>query len=392
MFMPRGGSNRLTNTISDDTGPLRTETYGYDELSRLTSVNYGDGQTQTYSFDTMGNRLQKADSVHGTENYTYNAANMLLTRGANAYTNDVNGNTLTGGGRTNTWDGQNRLTQCVYNGTTTTHTYGSDGLRRRTVEGATTTDYVLDGQGVVRTLVNNVVDRTYLHGARGPEYERIGANDPVWYLYDGLGSVLGTVDKNGTVVSTRKYDVYGAVRGSTGPSGTKHKFVGSLGHPSEDETGLVYMRARYMDPVTGRFLSEDPAADGNNWYIYCRNSPVILSDPSGLAPWVRIPGSQWEIRIEHDQGDNTDHVHWRPRGGADQGAFFKNGHWKHNYGKLPPNAVKKHMKGKGWSVPMGLSTVQAHFEADPLDFFAILLDAAGEHDLALKLDYINGSY
>ncbi len=88
--MPRGGSNRLTNTVSDDTGPLRTETYGYDELSRLTSVNYGDGQAQTYSFDAMGNRMQKADSLHGTENYTYNAANMLLTRGANAYTNDIN--------------------------------------------------------------------------------------------------------------------------------------------------------------------------------------------------------------------------------------------------------------------------------------------------------------
>ncbi len=198
---------------------------------------------------------------------------MLVPRGGS--------NTLTGGGRTNTWDGQNRLTQCVFNGTTTTHTYGSDGLRRRTVEGATTTDYVLDGQGVVRTLVNNVVDRTYLHGTRGPEYERVGANDPVWYLYDGLGSVLGTVDKNGTVVSTRKYDVYGAVRASTGPSGTKHKFVGSLGHPSDDETGLVYMQARYYDPVIGRFASEDPSKDGPNWFAYCSNDPVNCIDPDG---------------------------------------------------------------------------------------------------------------
>ncbi len=199
---------------------------------------------------------------------------MLVPRGGS--------NTLTGGGRTNTWDGQNRLTQCVFNGTTTTHTYGSDGLRRRTVEGATTTDYVLDGTSVVRTVVNNGVDRTYLHGARGPEYERIGANDPVWYLYDGLGSVLGTVDKNGSVVSTRKYDVYGAVRGSTGPSGTKHKFVGSLGHPSEDDTGLVYMRARWMDPVSGRFVSEDPALDGSNWFAYCDSNPTNSRDPNGL--------------------------------------------------------------------------------------------------------------
>jgi RHS repeat-associated protein len=206
---------------------------------------------------------------------------MLLTRGGSSYQNDANGNTLSGGGRTNTWDGQNRLIQCTFGTTTTSHTYGSDGLRRRTVQGSSTTDYVLDGQSVVRTLLNGVVDRTYLHGARGPEYERIGNNAPLWYLYDGLGSVLGTIDQNGNLVQTRKYDVYGAVRASTGGSGTRHKFVGGLGHPSEDETGLIYMRARFMDPVTGRFVSEDPAKSGKNWFLYVENNPTNRIDADG---------------------------------------------------------------------------------------------------------------
>jgi RHS repeat-associated protein len=275
--------NRLTNALSDWTGPLRTEQYGYDELSRLTSVNYGDGQTQGYTFDPMGNRLTKTDNVTGNETYGYNAANMLTARNGAAYTNDNNGNTLTGGGRTNTWDGQNRLTQCVYNGTTTTHTYAADGLRRRTVQGANTTDYVLEGQSVVRTLLNSTVDRTYLHGLRGPEYERVGTGAPSWYLYDGLGSVLGTVDQNGNVVSARKFDVYGAVRSVTGSSGSKHKCVGGLGHPSEDETGLVYMRARYMDPALGRFVNEDAAQDGRNWFTYASNSPACRADADGRA-------------------------------------------------------------------------------------------------------------
>ena len=185
---------RTSNLLTDQNGPVRTETYGYDNLTRLTSVNYGDGQTQTYSFDEMGNRLGRVDSAAGTDTLTYNAANMLLTKNGSGYTNDVNGNTLTGGGRALTWDGRNRLTQCVNNGMTTTHTYGNDGLRRRIVQGSTTTDFVLDGQSVVRTLTNGVLDRTFLHGARGPEYERIGANAPGWYAYDGLGSVLGIVD------------------------------------------------------------------------------------------------------------------------------------------------------------------------------------------------------
>ena len=169
----------------------------------------------------------------------------------------------------------------MFNGTTTTHTYGSDGLRRRTVKGADTTDYILDGDSVIRTLQNGVLDKTYFHGLRGPEYERTGAGNPTWYVYDGLGSVVGLLDVNGSLVSTRKYDVYGSVRGGTGISGSKHKFVGSLGHPSEDDAGLIYMRARWMDPTTGTFASEDPARDGENWFGYADCRPVQHIDPDG---------------------------------------------------------------------------------------------------------------
>jgi RHS repeat-associated protein len=237
--------------------------------------------SQSYTFDPMGNRASKTQGGT-TENYTYNNANMLLSRGTNNYTNDANGNTLTGGGRTNTWDAQNRLTQCVYNGTTTTHTYGADGLRRSTTQGGTTTNFILDEESVVRELQGTTVTATYLHGPRGPEYRKDHASGNVrWYLYDGLGSALGEVDGSGNITATRKYDVYGAVRANTGTSTSKHKWVGALGHPSEDETGLIYMRARYMDPLTGRFVSEDLDRDGENWFAYCDNSPTGRLDSDG---------------------------------------------------------------------------------------------------------------
>jgi YD repeat-containing protein len=55
-----------------------------------------------------------------------------------------------------------------------------------------------------------------------------------WFVYDGLGSSVGTVDSSGTYTSLRKYDVYGkATDLMTDSSGTKHKFVGALGHQSE---------------------------------------------------------------------------------------------------------------------------------------------------------------
>jgi RHS repeat-associated protein len=64
--------------------------------------------------------------------------------------------------------------------------------------------------------------------------------------------------------------------------------VGALGHPSDDETGLIYMRARYYDPACGRFVSQDPAKDGTNWFAYCDRSPTNRTDATGRLPgWVQ---------------------------------------------------------------------------------------------------------
>lgn len=88
-------------------------------LNRLTNVDYGDGQTQSYSFDAMGNRLSRVDSASGTTTSAYNAANMLLSTsgyGASGFQNDADGSTLSGNGRTNAWDSQNRLVSCIGRG------------------------------------------------------------------------------------------------------------------------------------------------------------------------------------------------------------------------------------------------------------------------------------
>jgi len=264
-------------------------------------VDYGDGQTQSYTFDAMGNRLQRQDSASGTTTYAYNAANMLLSTsgyGASGFQNDADGNTLTGNGRTNAWDSQNRLVSCLINGNTTAYKYGADGLRRQAAKNGVSTDSAYDGSMLVReghasggSLTPATVTATYFIGARGPEYRRDDTATEVdsqgrtvtkarWYVYDGLGSVVGEVDPSGNLTSSPKYDVYGAVRANGGTATSKQGFVGSLGHVSDD-TGLVYMRARYYDPAAGRFISEDPAQSGNNWFVYCDNNPVNRVDVSG---------------------------------------------------------------------------------------------------------------
>jgi uncharacterized protein RhaS with RHS repeats len=55
---------------------------------------------------------------------------------------------------------------------------------------------------------------------------------------------------------------------------------------------VSYYRARYYDPATGRFLSEDPleSSAGNDFYEYSYNNSLNFTDPSGLqAQPVYVP-------------------------------------------------------------------------------------------------------
>lgn len=58
-------------------------------------------------------------------------------------------------------------------------------------------------------------------------------------------------------------------------------YCGNLGHRTDDESALVYMRARYCEPSTGRFVSEDPGKNSTNWFLYCSDNPVNRVDSSG---------------------------------------------------------------------------------------------------------------
>jgi RHS repeat-associated protein len=74
---------------------------------------------------------------------------------------------------------------------------------------------------------------------------------------------------------------FGAFGGNKG--GPKGRYVANLGHVQDDESGLIYMRARYYEPGSGRFISEDSAMNGNNWYLYCNSNPTNYVDTTGQA-------------------------------------------------------------------------------------------------------------
>ena len=108
----------------------------------------------------------------------------------------------------------------------------------------------------------------------------IAARNEELFSSDAHGNTDAGYD--GTTSTKRyTYDAYGNAISDNGEDDNPYRYCGEN---YDEETGLYYLRARYYDPSIGRFMSEDPAQDGLNWYVYCGNNPVMHIDPLGLAP------------------------------------------------------------------------------------------------------------
>ena len=108
-----------------------------------------------------------------------------------------------------------------------------------------------------------------------------GTGGTYFYHADGLGSITSLTDGSGQLAASYVYDSFGNLTASTGAITNPFQYTG---REFDSETGLYYYRARYYDPVIGRFLSEDPLGSNPepNLYAYVNNSPVGSVDPSGL--------------------------------------------------------------------------------------------------------------
>jgi len=104
-----------------------------------------------------------------------------------------------------------------------------------------------------------------------------------YFEADGLGSVTSLSSTAGALANTYTYDSFGNTTNSTGSITNPFRYTG---REFDSETGLYYYRARYYDPTSGRFLSEDPIhfIGGVNFYRYVRNKPPNFRDALGLCP------------------------------------------------------------------------------------------------------------
>ncbi|NRA60658.1 MAG: RHS domain-containing protein [Psychrobium sp.] len=115
----------------------------------------------------------------------------------------------------------------------------------------------------------------------------ISQADTITYMHtDALGSPVAATDESGNILWREHYSPFGAKLDNSDKS--KGNDVGYTGHQFDNDTGLVYMQARYYDPVIGRFYSNDPVGYvGKNpihsfgRYTYVNNNPYKYVDPDG---------------------------------------------------------------------------------------------------------------
>jgi RHS repeat-associated protein len=344
-----GGAGAVSVTID----------YTYDPLQRLTAADYSTGEFFHYSYDAVGNRLTQ-DTLAGANTYDYDFANRLIEVDGVAYAWDDNGNLLDDGLREYAYDHANRLTSVEMGADSYEFGYNGLGDRlRQTVNGAPI-DYTLDlAAGLTQVLSNGA--NAYLYGVG-----RIGEQQPdgwQYHLSDALGSVRQLVASSTEAFLMRAYDPFGSGLAAAGVATSTYGFAGE----QQESTGLIYLRARYVQPAAGRFITRDVwpfdvfAPRTLSKYIYAANQPVDLRDPSGLITQAEAGDAdeivtrlrqQFGIRLQQDWG-------WiiaiHPSAGNSQlvnnGCVWRDGSWR-DLGELQlveeaVNIAAREMGGSG---------------------------------------------
>jgi RHS repeat-associated protein len=293
--------NRLTNKTQDAFFAAPPDAYTYTATGQR-APNSGSA---SYTLDDVGNRLTRTSTLAGVEDQslTYDPNDRFTTD-----TYDANGNTTVGHlvqsapTVSDAYDFEDRLIH--RNNGQVTIKYDGDGNRVSKTVGGVTTLFLVDDRNptgyaqVLEELISNsqlptpVATHVYAYGHDLISQDQL-LDDSVggfawvasFYGYDGHGNVRFLTDTNGDVTDTYDYDAFGTLMARTGSTPNSYLYCGEQ---FDEDLGLYYNRARYLNTDSGRFWTRDvfEGALGTpvslHKYLYANSSPIDFVDPSGF--------------------------------------------------------------------------------------------------------------
>ena len=274
------------SSVTDGTG---TTAYTYDDQGKMTQ-EAGPYATITYIYDNVGNRLTRTVTnaatgngttlITGITNTAYDGNDRIV-----GHTYDANGSETTVNGQAASYDFENHL---IALGSVANYVYDADGNRTSVSSAGATINYVVDTSlpyaSVVEEYNGTTLAARYDYGGDLLRMDRTSPASVSYYLYDGLGSTRQLVNTGGAVTDTWGYSAFGEMAAHTGTTANPFLFNAQQ---FDGASGNYFLRARYYDQSTGRFISQDPfeGVDNNpislHRYFYTADDPVNYTDPGG---------------------------------------------------------------------------------------------------------------
>jgi RHS repeat-associated protein len=300
-----GGTLVNYDYLYDLAGRLKSEVhhgdtyqYGYDKTGQFLTVNKGGSLFESFTYDKNGNR-KTSTGPNGDQTYApAGAGNRLLNDGQNTYSYDGEGNLktktkiATGEVTDYTWDNRSRLVLVETRSqggiiiNTTSYRYDSTDRRISQVGNGTPIFSSYDKDSVwLDTNAAGVATSRYIYSDRIDEIlSSVTANaDRKWQLSDKLGTLRDIQGNNSLILNSTSYASFGAVLSQSNSSvAERFGYTGREISPA----GVYYYRARYYDPLLGKFMSNDPLGffgPDASLNRYVNNSPNNFNDPYGLA-------------------------------------------------------------------------------------------------------------
>lgn len=276
-----------------------SETFGYDDLSRLTSSAVTGQAAQVFVYDGAGNIKSKTGVGSGDYVYPPQGAGAVRPHavqsipGIGSFAYDANGNLSSGAGRVTDWNSFNMPIKITRGGAWSSFNYGPEHQRtlQSRSDGVST---VYAGTIETEQKGTELTVKTYWPNGIGLEIDKPdGSVDLRWVHKDRLGSPVAISDATGALKERLAYDVWGKRRtldGSATPDALDGQVdnKGFTGHEMLDQLDLVHMNGRVFDPLVARFLSADPRVShpdngqSYNRYSYVLNNPLGYTDPTGF--------------------------------------------------------------------------------------------------------------